>query len=467
MIARWCRRLNSDVRGAIAPLMILLFVFFGYWVIITLNTGQVVTDKTKVQNGADAAVLANADWMARYLNVMAMNNVGLAQSLVALVATASVTESLLDMSQRAAETAEEINLRRMEVCANLPPCHAYYFSRMEPAFRAMMATTTYMQRYRPTEGARAARATIQALNRMNDSLIESFSGRVGQSASPLLSINDIDDVFFYPPCGSGSAGCRGGGLEGTDLPVARGSRALALRELCDAADKGSDGQHRLNFDKLGYPRNKGPLSGGGSSSNPHVRDYISRETGLGLIYQDFWMNYPYPDPQLGTTIPPLFEEPQTLGSNAFTVTFDKNWSNACSNGAAMLSPFLGSILPTPYQLKGQSPLGGGGPSRFNSPPDFSALAVAGRRYRSRISVNLFESAMQTDYAYAQAWAFNPRSADLYTQDWQAALSPARYMDQPSAVLAQMQGRASATFNDLVQMMNRAGNANAFQKVNTH
>src|ERR1043165_1646017 len=216
---------------------------------------------------------------------MTMNNVALTQSLVALVAAATAAEAALDLGQRALRTALDINLRRMEVCGGFWPCHAYYFARMEPAIRTTLRTAEFVERYDPLGGAETARATIAALNRMNDALADSLPARVGRAASAMLAPNDIDSVFYYLPCTPGAGTCRGSRqIEGSDLPIQRGSRVLAFRELCAAAQKGSDGAHRATFERLGYPRNRGPLTAGGSSFTPHVRDYISREAGLGQIY---------------------------------------------------------------------------------------------------------------------------------------------------------------------------------------
>ncbi len=456
--------LHRDTRGAIAPLMILLFLFFLYWTVSVFNAGQLSLDKMRTQNGADVAAMVHADWTARGLNTMSMNNVALSQNLVALVASASVVEAELDLGARALETGSAI-LAASAVCQGFPPCLAYYAARAAPAFATVAQLYDYERRHDARKGVTVARATIESLNRMNDDLVRSMPRIAGNAIKASLAPNDIDAVFVYKPCENGE-GCGGAGGSGRDLPVDRGSRAQAYLELCDAAENGSNGRSRLNYEKLGYPRDKGPLKAGGSRNMP-VKDYISRQTGLGLIYQQFYAAYPFPEPYLGTTIPPLFLEPQTLASNDFTLKFDRNWNLACFGGVAGGMLGLGSVVPTPYGLSGALPMIGALGSRFEDADDFKILAVAARKRRRMAVVNLFEQAMETDYAYAQSWVFNPSAADLYTQDWQGQSAPATFMDRPGEVAAAMQGRAPGAFGDLQSLFRRSGNVDAFKAVNQH
>jgi hypothetical protein len=444
--------------------MILLFLFFLYWTVSVFNAGQLSLDKIRVQNGADVAAMVHADWTARALNTMSMNNVALSQNLVALVASASVVEAELDLGARALETGSAI-LAASAVCQGFPPCVAYYVARAAPAFATAAQLYDYERRYEARKGVNVARSTIEALNRMNDDLVRSMPRVAGDAIRASLGPNDIDAVFVHKPCETGD-GCGGAGSLGRDLPVDTGARALAYLELCDAAENGSDGRSRLNYEKLGYPRDKGPLKAGGSRDTA-VKDYISRETGLGLIYQQFYAAYPFPEPYLGTTVPPLFIEPQTLASNDFTLKFDRNWKLACFGGVAGGVLGLGSVVPTPYGIRGALPGVGALGSRFEDADDFKILAIAARKRRRMAVVDLFEQAMDTDYAYAQSWVFNPSSADLYTQDWQGQSSPATFMDRPAEVAGAMQGRAPGDFRDLQSLFRRSGNADAFKAVNQH
>jgi hypothetical protein len=479
------KALHADRRGAIAPVMILCFIFFGFMVIMILNTGQVVGDKIRVQNGADAAAMVQGDWTASHLNTMSMNNVALTQSYTALVVSTTVLQVVTDFMQRAQGTKDAIMAHAEIACAILlwgyAACVEAYEAYTIPCDIAIAAGATYLARYDPMYGIWAGRANVSALNAMNDYLVQSLPDRVGRIATQMLPYNDIDSVFYYPPCDTSVTGCRADrSIQGSRLPVDGGAigRGAAFKELCDAASTGSDGSHRLNFDKLGYPRGKGPYTSGGSSSNPHVRDYISQETGLGLMLELFYWTYPVRDPLLGTEFAPIYDDPQSVEDNNFTTTMNSNWNTACGGGAdiavGLASGLVGGLVPTPYLLKGNTigALMGGGyagqiASMLSGTEDFQFLAYAARRHRSIVSVDLYDTAMKADYGYGQSYVFNPSSSDLYTQNWQAMLMPSKWMDQPSQVLDGLDQRAASDFNELVTVMKRGGNTDAFKVVNVH
>jgi hypothetical protein len=331
---------------------------------------------------------------------------------------------------------------------------------------------------------------------MNDNLVEALPGRVGRIATNTLAQNDVNSLFFYPPC-SGTSGCNGARspIQGSSLPVH--GRGLGFAELCKAASEGSDGKQRLNFDKLGYPSNKGPYTGGGSSSNPHVKDYISKETGvagvsLGRALQLFKEAYPYPEPWWGTGSSPLYEEDQSEDENEFTRKMDTVWNSVCGSVTSavisvvdgLLGGVLGDVMPQPYVLGRDSSAGNiaidlgnlFGASSFlgtfsaacvQLPKDFQFLAYAARGTHSRISVGIYESALPGDYAYGQSCVYNPQSFDLYTQNWQAKMMPAKHMDDPDSVLSALDTRGPDEFSALVNALKRAGNTDAFQVINVH
>jgi hypothetical protein len=373
-----------------------------------------------------------------------------------------------------------------------------YFKKMAPAVGAVGWAGIYLAKYQPWNGVSAGRATIQALNKMNDNLVDSLPARVGRVATNTIELNNIDSLFFYPPCHSGSE-CNGArSMQGSSLPV--GGRGSGFAEMCLAAMKGSDGSARLNFDRLGYPRDKGPYTGGGSSDNPHVKDYISKETksydfsvlldfsghielSLGEELARFKSKYPYPEWIWGTENSPLLQGTQTEDDNEFTRALEGAWNGICFAGGigGLLGATIGGLLPTPYMLAGGDGLVGlgnllglGGAMGTISaactrlPEDFHFLAYAARTTQSRISAGgVYISALPRDYAYGQSCVFNPQSLDLYTQDWQSKMMRATHMDQPGDVIAAMENQAPDPFSDLVEALKRAGNTDAFKIINVH
>jgi len=86
----------------------------------------------------------------------------------------------------------------------------------------------------------------------------------------------------------------------------------------------------------------------------------------------------------------------------------------------ILSKYIPVPLPT-YVLKGQPPLVKSG-DIYNS-DKLSMVALAYKAETKRMLPSVFQSPLSGSYAYAQAVVFNPLSHDLYTQNWQARLSP--------------------------------------------
>ena len=516
MIARLLARLHQDRSASIMPLILAAMLIFMMSIALILNNGQSVTDKTRTQNGADAAAMLQADWAARHLNILSMNNTALTQMFTAMVVSATVAEAVINIGGRAAGTAAQIGNKAADYCPKLGfwplvlACGAFYVAVAAPALATSWKAVHYWNDYQPMNGAKVAKNAITALNKFNDLLAESFAARVGSAVRESLAPNDIDSVFYFPPCVSGSPGCRADRqIEGPSLPAEPGGPA-AMLELCEAASSGTSGGRRGNFSHLGYPGGKGPYTAGGSSKNLHVRDYITRETGLGEMHQHFYDTYPRANTfnpgagmdtlkfsfdfevswfetwhwemwvPIGTTVPPLFDKRQTVDKNWFTETMNTNWDIACASSSLMRISVSGwgdsfdGLAPKPYVLKGASAASqflpgvfGQAASLMTDYKDLTVVAFAARNWRFRLSADLYESAFETDYAYAQAWIFNPTSFDLYTQDWQATLTPAKRMDQPAEVFTSMQSRAPRAFDILAKVAASSGDSNALGALNHH
>jgi hypothetical protein len=80
MIPNVIKNFHDDESGQIVPLFMLILIPLFMLAVWILNTGNQLDTKMNVQNSADSAVLTQAAWMARTMNVMAMNNVGISQS---------------------------------------------------------------------------------------------------------------------------------------------------------------------------------------------------------------------------------------------------------------------------------------------------------------------------------------------------------------------------------------------------
>lgn len=90
-------RLPRQQGGQILIMMTLLIIPMVLMIAYVFNTGVKAANKVRVQNAADAAVLAQAAWTARSLNVMSANNVALTQMMAVDVVVAAYTPAVAEI----------------------------------------------------------------------------------------------------------------------------------------------------------------------------------------------------------------------------------------------------------------------------------------------------------------------------------------------------------------------------------
>lgn len=469
------RSLDADRTAALAPLYGFVLLFFAWGMGATLNTGQVSYDKIRSQNAADAIALAHAEQAARDLNVMSMNNMALTQMLVVGAVTFTLNETLLDIERRGVEGLGKVwkSARRCGFSKWCWVLHAFIAGQIG---LVMADAALIFVQYKPLKGFNTSQALIGSLNRMNDYLVNSFPRRSGEIIKLLLDENSIDAAFTYPPCSSGGTSeCSRGINEGGDLPVERGGlkAAAAYTELCTGAENGSNGRFRTDFLDHGYPRDKGPYTFGGSSSNPHLRDHVNRKTGLSRLLPffgeytlDLWnwlINF-------GNT---RYKQDQTSSENDFTRRMDRNWSLICGPGGSVFAASASFVfnVPKPYWLKGRptfaaiSPVVGA--VRFDT-EKLAYLSISAKLRGARFNPEEFNERDDPIHAYAQAMVYNPVSFDLYTSKWKAKLVPASLMDKPEPVVQALRTRSdNSLFEILPRIVEAARGSNQWSQINAH
>lgn len=476
-IAELAGRLHGDRDAALAAAFGFILLFFAWGMAATLNTGQVAYDKIRVQNAADAIALAHAEQAARDLNVMSMNNTGLTQMLVVSAVSFTLAETIADIEARAA--LAQLQIARSAVrCGPNKFCLAAHAAAAAQVASVQIAAAAIFARYRPDRGFSTSQRLIDAFNRMNDFLVRSFPRRSGELVRLLLDENGADAVFVYPPCSSGGGSeCRGGLNEGGDLPVSRqGMGALAAyREVCVGAEQGSDGQGRTDFLAHGYPQGRGPYTAGGSSSNPHLRDHVNRQSGLSALLPFFgeatlkgW------DWLIGFSTPPKYRDRQRGSENDFTTKMNRNWSIVCNPAGGLVANIAGSILrlPQPYWLNGRPAVASALPSSLGAAAqdmeELQYLVFVAQDRGLRVNPEDFRERDDPYHAYAQAMVYNTQSYDLFTSKWKAKLVPASFMDRPDPVAAAMRTRSGSGMFDLVVRIIEAERSNPeWSHVNTH
>ena len=97
------RRLNESRDGQIVALAVIGMIPLVMLLAMIFNTSEQIIDKTRAQNAVDAAVMTQATWTARSLNVMSMNNVAITQSHAINVIGVTLLPELISLSINSAK----------------------------------------------------------------------------------------------------------------------------------------------------------------------------------------------------------------------------------------------------------------------------------------------------------------------------------------------------------------------------
>lgn len=100
MTPTFIKRLHRDERGFLSPIILYMTIALALMIVWILNTGQMIYDKQRTQDTADAAALVHADWEARYLNIMAMNNVASSQATVVMATSVAFQLTTAELALR-------------------------------------------------------------------------------------------------------------------------------------------------------------------------------------------------------------------------------------------------------------------------------------------------------------------------------------------------------------------------------
>ncbi|MEP9374717.1 pilus assembly protein TadG-related protein [Mesorhizobium sp. KR1-2] len=536
-------RLHRDERGFLSPIILFMTIALAYMIIWILNTGQMIYDKQRTQDTADAAALVHADWGARYLNIMAMNNVASSQATVILATSTALELATLELAARSgvilAELADftsgsdlggpPLYLPKCMFYEPIPlvgpiiyaACAGFQAIRGIGAVRAGAYAVYVHGKYNPPGLIAKSKAIIDAMNKMNDYLVDSYPERVGSEALNLVRVNGADHLVFHPACQNGATCSRSKEGQGGDLPVDKGGikGTVAYAEMCMAMSDGTTSfgpglSMRAEYANRGFPNGKGPLTGGGVDGR-HIRDYVNDESSMStelpffyVWYEAFgpgyWTSIPVKalikqfNPKLGffggllidgamgalklfTGIdlgafnpfqypidkPPRYEEEQTAEKNDFTRKFDNIWGQVCGAGGGIASAI--GILPTPYWLKGREVFAFD-PITMRKTGDqlkpYRALAVVSRSPRARLQSKKFTEKTPA-FAYAESWVHNYTSFDLYTQDWRASLAPTSLADDVSTLSQTIKRSPAADSYKVLTGAFDKGGAGAWSVVNTH
>ncbi|UIY31849.1 pilus assembly protein TadG-related protein (plasmid) [Neorhizobium galegae] len=407
MIRKLSAKLHRDEKGFLSPIILFMVIALAYMIVWVLNTGQSLYDKQRTQDTADAAAMVHSDWSARYLNIMAMNNVASSQATVLLVASTAYQVALAELQFRSLWVAGKLaeytlqdglgppNFRIPVPVPYCPTwgktpliggllqaaCSAYQVIRAAGAVRATAYFWSSMFKYEPQNLMSKAEDIISAMNDMNKYLVDSFPERVGNEGLNLVRLNRVDHLVYHPACNAGDTCDAGKEGQGGDLPVETsvGYTQLAYQEMCMAMSAGTQDfglTIRGEFANRGFPDGKGPLTAGGKD-NTHIRDHVNHEGGMATELPAFYWFYEVFGPAYYTGLPfRQLVESQTGGVDLDPI-FDEPAFWATSSGA---SPMLWAMPSTRLSILRSTRL----PTRWASISASPTLSSSASTYRRAI-----------------------------------------------------------------------------------
>jgi len=451
-VRRALRRLHRDERGQIVPLFILGVVSLVMLIVMLLNTGQEIVNRTEVQNAADAAAITQASWTARSLNVMAMNNVALTQSFalsaVSAVLNATAAEVMLRSARLAARYLRE-GTAACGTCWTGVGCVAcaYYIAMGVHLGVAVIYPTVEIIDENWGVSSRFSDLAI-AFSDMNDHIASSFPDFTDGIQRGIADENGVDPPLFYPP-----AQARGSNLSATPLPVEDGGLIEfpffdPLGRLCNG---GEEGTHRLlaifdyfeNFIEHGYPRGKGPYTIAKEDADRRISEPLAAIHDVHFEYR----------------------KSQRRGKDRFTRMLKALWPAMC---VPRLTPTAGLPIPTPpslslYKVTVRPDMPNPVRRDREIRDGLSVLAFTRRQARAAVVPGRFANPPSATYAYAQAEVYTEQPAhDLFTQDWRARLVPAKLLERRTKEVV----RAVEEFSTLHELLGSLS-SDELRRVNAH
>jgi hypothetical protein len=425
---------------------------------LVFNTSEQIIDKTRSQNGIDAAVMTQATWTARSLNIMSMNNVAITQAHAINVIGTALLPELIELSGQSIKKFGEYlrdGQRCLSAASGCGPfvlacqaaCVAVYgvllahlsIKVIYPLIQIWqdlnIPVTDFV--FKPLDLLTGKSTSLpddttalghisdyekmgQALIAMNKHVAENSNGFAKETVTAVSDRNGLsplaDTVFLFAaykqtdpfglPVETVEFGGEGSGSDGNTLAKGIG------REICKTGYLGTafiDPTGQLisldfNFQEHGYDWYKGPYVYGRDSVSEAIKK--PREAFKG---------FPHGGP-----------EPKVR----FDKAVDPMYATACSLRQFVKFPtiFGGGFIP--YRVA-------------SDPGPRSALNYGKRDSRDQWSIFGFSKFKRKDatvmgrwfvndpnaqYASAQAEVYNGVWYDLYTQDWHAKLVSTHMLD---------------------------------------
>lgn len=479
------RMLARRRRGMISLVAVMAMVPVSLNYAASINNGQAVDDRVHVQDSADALTMMHSTWASRSMNVLSMNNVSATQALTVAIGSEALDGALQSLMYRSI-AAIGIIARHSRKCKGygLKPliawCVAEHVWYMRTAFSALAYVYRTYQKFAPRHGMAVAYRALRAIDAMNREIADRFPTATGDIADSYRQSFEIDTVHYADPCQGEGRGCQSrNSSDGMSLPLEEGG-ASARAEACLGMLRGTLGG-RTTFEARGFPMGRGPVTYGGSESNPHVRDHINEVTNIGHRLERWWsyhdrleMDKPWFDHDDFPSWANFQTRQEADGSNAFTDRFNAKLSDLCPGAVLDQSILLRFVFrlqaPVPefWHPIGVPPIIPGPVTSDGLDEAFHALAYAEDDPNIRIGTSeLTGSASVDHFGYGQSAAFNPDGASFFSQNWRPEMVPADRIDRASEAGSRLSWQAPAPFSPLAEVLRQVGSSQGVERINGH
>ena len=449
--ARRLTRFHADRRGQIAPLAVIGMLPLVMLLGIIFNTSEQIVDKTRVQNAVDAAVMTQATWTARSLNVMSMNNVAITQAHAINVISVTLLPELIELSIESVQKFREHlqnGQRCVQAAAACGPFSAACIAGCVAVFGGLLAHLTIVVIkplidiwqdlnipiadfvFKPVDLLTGGSPDLpdgttslglisdfaqmgQALVAMNDYVAKESKNFAKQTVTNVSTRNGLtpfdSSLFLYAgysqtdpyglPVEEVAFGSEGSGSDVGSLASGIG------REICKTGywgtaffdPTGSLLSVDFNFQEHGYEWYKGPFEVGRASVSAAIEKPRDALTGF---------------PHFG-------DSPSARFDNLIRASYPA----ACSLRQFVTFPsgIIGQF--TPYRVAGDP--GARSALSYNDRDSRDTWSIFGigkmQRPEATVMSGWFVNDPDAVYATAQAEVYNGVWYDLYTQDWHAKL----------------------------------------------
>jgi hypothetical protein len=547
---------------AVLPLTLLLFYL--------VNSSEEIFEKNRTQDAADMIALAHASEAARSLNTISMNQVSMTQVFAAGVTSSSLIPIILAQDMMALQSGAMAAAWYAKTCnknykylKSIPKIGAALYAAAFAACIAPLAaietelmvnginTTAILWKFDVYKAKDTASNAIEALNKKNQAIYDRFPEAVSAQAEQIAQAIKVTEIYFDNSCNGSprATSCDDGDLhQGMDLPIEKNKRPAGYLRFCAGLHLGTGGFSLGSFGlpgldtdidlggalinssyaKRGFPMNKGPLTSGGNDEHPHLRDFVNRETRIGMLMEEYYhtlstknmfdgfmygINTPKSiargieaglelgdlanvDFQGDDNYEPIQEAIPAVGQKALDKVGGINWpreqteekneykslvnlrvANMCAGditsavpGLNALSSFFSFATGALPQVNVYHPADEGitptlQPGLDDFSDNYKVVSFAVRQRNSRWAPSVFENPVEGFFGYAQSIVHNPDEIGLYTQNWQGRLMHStKFEDSGQTVVQRMQNDAPAEFDPLASRLDAVVGSGTWQRL---